>query len=397
MYIVRENLLRIGSKFMLMGMLSCLTLLLDPLGLAWGVSLTTQFLVVLFFWIGALLYLIAGISLPIIKHTISIFLLLLFSFLGSSYYIIFEGGELSTSFLRFSIPITVYPCLFLLFSVNKENEWFNKKLLQLSLLFSILIATMLYLWGMGIEVVYALHIFHEEVFILGATALSLFKVKKMNFYKWLLLSYILISCVAIVKLTGIIVVLVSFFALFILFQRSLSFYNESMRVHARGILYSILLLFIFILFYSYINYSYLLPSGSADIRTFTYKIRLNQFLENPILGLLFVGSTELSVDFFKMVIPSHSDILDIMAFGGGLGMCLFLYPVVTLLLFSLKNLALGFTLYHSMLVFLAIIVMLFNPVINQPLMAMLFWSALAYLACVEWKVKTNRANINERA
>ena len=120
-----------------------------------------------------------------------------------------------------------------------------------------------------------------------------------------------------------------------------------------------------------------LPSGSPSVRLITYFQRFTMFLESPIWGTLFMGSP--LVDIGSLRIPSHSDILDILAFGGFLGFFLFLFPFIRLFHFFKKRMDVVFevrddaTVISLFVTCTFLIEMLFNPVWNQPKIATIFW------------------------
>lgn len=65
-----------------------------------------------------------------------------------------------------------------------------------------------------------------------------------------------------------------------------------------------------------------LPTGNAEFRLHTYARAFNRFLDSPLFGRAFTGAASEEFDLFEVAastqnLPTHSDILDILA-GGGL-------------------------------------------------------------------------------
>ena len=93
------------------------------------------------------------------------------------------------------------------------------------------------------------------------------------------------------------------------------------------------------LFYAWLNYRTKLPTGNVDYRTEMYGIAWRRFLSSPIWG---TGFTESSVNYFTLYkvevatqeLPTHSDILDILAHGGLIGLALWLAVVWRILSIS---------------------------------------------------------------
>jgi O-antigen ligase len=130
----------------------------------------------------------------------------------------------------------------------------------------------------------------------------------------------------------------------------------------------------------------LLPSGSPELRLLTYEQRLLAFRESPLIGTLFQGSPlmELPGRWSTLVTPSHSDLLDILAFGGVAGFALFVAPLLVAgragwaaLRAAPEQRWLGAYSLAVAIVFL--VEMAFNPVWDQPKLAFFFWMAVGCL------------------
>ncbi|BBO28964.1 hypothetical protein AltI4_33520 [Alteromonas sp. I4] len=130
----------------------------------------------------------------------------------------------------------------------------------------------------------------------------------------------------------------------------------------------------------FLLYDYILPylpSGSPEVRLETYSFRINTFLENVFFGD-YAGSNMLlriGYLFWGFDIPSHSDVLDILAFFGLFGAFVFYYPVF------LSIFRAAYTNSHD-LTYLFIIagfvfLMAFNPIINQPKLIVVYYYILA--------------------
>lgn len=136
----------------------------------------------------------------------------------------------------------------------------------------------------------------------------------------------------------------------------------------------------------------LFPHGNPEYRLHTYQKALDKFVESPLIGNLFSGPASERFDLYQVVVsytnilPTHSDVLDILANGGVLLSLLFLVGVwrmLRLLFITIDNATLEKTkvylpaLHGLFSVFLAgIITLVFNPVLTQPNSALMLWASL---------------------
>lgn len=231
------------------------------------------------------------------------------------------------------------------------------------------------------------HIFHEEIFLVTSSS-----VLFITYFRSLLLKF-LFSFIAIssgflsFKLTGFIC---SFFAIFIISAIWWNM-NGKQKLNRRMFIilnYSLLILSVLSIVYFLHEY---LPSGSPSVRLATYAERLLMFLESPFYGTLFNGSPILQHAWLS--IPSHSDLLDILAFGGIFSFFLFLYYPMRAIFSVYKNLSFlinqkrYFLIFNFLLIISYLFVFTFNPVMHQPKLSIFFWFSLAYLLLVKIKKK----------
>ena len=130
-------------------------------------------------------------------------------------------------------------------------------------------------------------------------------------------------------------------------------------------------------------YSALLPSGSPEVRMHTYTERWELFQKSPLIGQMFVGSPIMEAGW--LIIPSHSDLLDILAFGGVVGGLLFVLPCLVAIRHGFRRLrayaAGAARIQLASVVFLCAFFfeLTFNPVLQQPKLVLFFWLALGVL------------------
>lgn len=138
-----------------------------------------------------------------------------------------------------------------------------------------------------------------------------------------------------------------------------------------------------------------LPDGNPKYRVFTYERTWAAFTDSPIWGKAFSGASAEKFGLFQVmastqVLPSHSDILDILAHGGTIGIVLFAYGLFRIARYvrgcfvARSDGALSPTLeahFHWIAAssLTAIPVVAFNPIMLQPGKAFLLWMNLGIL------------------
>jgi hypothetical protein len=148
-----------------------------------------------------------------------------------------------------------------------------------------------------------------------------------------------------------------------------------------------------------------LPSGNVEFRTLTYERAWSRFKESPGWGTLFTGAateqfTGFDTGVARNILPTHSDILDLLANGGLLGIALWLWAlarVARLAFFaSLRPSQQVHELapYAHMLACMSLAGVLtyaFNPIFLQSAKSLLLWTHLGFLAGISLLLRTNLA------
>ena len=137
------------------------------------------------------------------------------------------------------------------------------------------------------------------------------------------------------------------------------------------------------------NVVYARIKKSVPVRQRTFTERVAMWSESPLMGTNFVGSPVLSVD--SLLIPAHSDWLDLMAFGGVVGMVLFSLPLLRYIWkvwesipqiarypLPIKRIVVFSTIYLVMMM----ISMMVNPFLEKPALSFWFWASAGVLAAV---------------
>lgn len=136
-----------------------------------------------------------------------------------------------------------------------------------------------------------------------------------------------------------------------------------------------------------------LPTGNIDYRMQTYGAAWDRFLDSPLWGTLFAAEAVEKFTLYSIrgsgnVLPSHSDMLDLLANGGILAAALWICALARIARFVHANLLrpsqldrAGAPYAHALAVMSAagVVTYAFNPILLQPAMAFLLWTNLGML------------------
>ena len=378
---------KIATRLLLLVAMTFLVMLADPRDTALGLSTTQQFIPAMLALLAGAMYLIAGFR-PVGGFTWQDL------FLGMFIGFVFVGGNatamsgtLAESFANLSYISLIYFPFRLMASQPDELDWFVRRFGPFIVLTGLAISVQLIIWQVtgpyfeqrsGIY-----HIYHEEVFLLlAAIAYAATSFDKRPMLRGFVIALLLVGELFSFKNTGFIIAVLSILFLFSLPAAS------GARRSARGILRPLVGFYVLwagvvaLILLPY--YQDALPDGSTHVRFYTYQIRWQQFLDSPLFGQMFQGSPRLMVPNTNLYIPSHSDLLDLFAFGGLFGALMFGGPLLSFLA-GLRGLRragterVSWIFGYAMLIGL-VVVWTFNPVWLQPKMSAILWIALAILA-----------------
>lgn len=153
-----------------------------------------------------------------------------------------------------------------------------------------------------------------------------------------------------------------------------------------------------------------IPSGNTEFRLHMYELAFDKFTDSPLWGTVFSDSPVQKFELYdtgvaRNLLPTHSDLLDLLAHGGLIAIGLWL--LAHLRVFgAVRRTILARREAHSRHVYamtqtltcmmlLAIVTYAFNPMLLNPSRALLIWSQvgmLAGLACHFAQATPNRAD-----
>lgn len=139
-----------------------------------------------------------------------------------------------------------------------------------------------------------------------------------------------------------------------------------------------------------------LPSGNPQFRLFTYERAWARFLESPLWGSGFAAAASDKFTVFDTgvsnnVLPTHSDVLDIFAHGGLLGVSLWLWMMLRVARLAWRHALHPRHRHHPLAPYAhwlacmsmaGVLVYTFNPIILQPAKSLLLWGSLGLLSAI---------------
>lgn len=248
------------------------------------------------------------------------------------------------------------------------------------------------------------HAFHVEIFLITPLAIYFFLALQNRKLAWLITIALLVVGVLSRKNTGYLVTLYTMIHLGVLFY--LRGRNHSKNALGRILVHYLLLVTILtaaaiIGFLWYYRETYL-PSGSVEYRESTYLMAWTKFLSSPIWGTLYADTPIIEFKLYDVgladnKLPTHSDVLDMLAHGGMLGFALFLAAITLPIRTGFKALQAQMldpatkAAIHGLLGLLmaGIIDMVFNPLLLNYVMGSLFWLIQGLLYGLSRRVWSN--------
>lgn len=326
--------------------------------------------------------------------------------LGGFYSTVILKQSLMDSFVGRGLALfLVYPAYRMAVSEHQARAFWRLFFPYLLLLATVMFVGLL-VWSSGYHFISEPHIYHTQIIIPVSAGLGVIFVfrNRLPLFAYIVGSLLLSSGIILFKNTGFLVVLFAL-AMIIYIVWHTPDHNGTLLLK-RGVIGvvwlggGLALLMAMTQIDLAMFYSNYMPSGSPDVRIFTYLKRIDMFLDSPIYGTFFVGSPVevMSTKYGEIAIPSHSDILDILAFGGLMALLLFLVPIISGLWGmrgSLKDCWMpqyGMFLWAYAYTGMGMIVLSVNPIWGQPESISLFFLAVGVLLAFLEKIgRVNKA------
>ena len=238
-------------------------------------------------------------------------------------------------------------------------------------------------------------VYHEQIFLVIPMAVLLFAASVSAFVRWAGCLFFLAMAWFSAKYTSYLIgaATAAYLVLFVMVPRaaSRSGLRRAMLVYWALVLGGAVMLgFVLLGMRGTID----LPTGNVDYRMHTYMAAWERFLDSPLWGTMFAVEavqkfTLYSTGVAGNLLATHSDVLDLLANGGLLGILLWLYAHWRIARAARANLLLPELLDYAwaphahtlaVLSLAGIITYAFNPILLQPALAYLVWTNLGMLA-----------------
>ena len=313
-----------------------------------------------------------------------IVLLAIFIIAGSSYAIKVEN--IRSTFLSFGLSMLFLPAMALSIDSSRNPMGLLK---WLGIVYVLTVLTFL------IEMPFTKSTHHEEIFVAVPLGIYFLSATKLRVWKLLLGLALIGACAFSIKNTTFIMMGAVIMTALLLWILRLARIKDGLKA-------AILLLTSFLFcgallsstFLAWTKFKHKLPHGNTEYREEMYKIAWDKFVDSPVWGTGFVGESVSYFGLYKVdmptsYLPTHSDILDILANGGVIGFSLWLLTVANVFIFlymSLMKLAQksleneqGWRcmLMLSMYQICGIITYAVNPPLINPLHGYWVWGGLA--------------------
>jgi len=181
------------------------------------------------------------------------------------------------------------------------------------------------------------NVFHERMFLAVPLGVYFLMAREGRLWQWPLGLVLVAACALSFKNTTFLMILVSLGACgFVWITRVVRRYERLtavMWIYVGIVSTAAVIVGVYL---AWIQVKPELPSGNTIYRIEMYGIAWQRFLDSPVWGTLFAESTVTYFTLFRVAVgtqnlPTHSDILDIMAHGGMIGLLLWALVVWRLL------------------------------------------------------------------
>lgn len=297
---------------------------------------------------------------------------------GGAYTVLFQGHAADASFLGRGLDMLA---LFTGYYAALQPKVWNviaTWLWRLGLAAGITMFGALLVWRLGYHFVDEAHIYHEEIFVSAAAAVALYGKPGSWFPKAILTPVLLGACLLSMKNTGFLAAAIAgtFISMIVWQQHERHWVS---RLAKRTVVVFAILTAVGLAVAAVVLVPQNLPNGTPALRLVTYGIRYKMFLSSPIVGTWFTGDPNINLGY--RVVQSHSDVLDLIAFGGSLGVLL-AFPIILVVIRAAKHVVAPggartrSRTYVWTLIPLIVMEMMVNPIWHHPYISPIFWLAV---------------------
>lgn len=237
-------------------------------------------------------------------------------------------------------------------------------------------------------------VYHEQIFLVIPMAALFFARVRSWFVRWAGCAFFLAMSVMSQKWTSYLIgaLTVTYLAFLVVFPRL----SPQSRLQRVMLIYWSCLVGVVcaaVMGYLAVRGAVDVPSGNVDYRMHTYLNAWDRFTESPWWGTLFAVEavekfTPFTVGVARNMLPTHSDVMDLLANGGVLAVLLWVYALARIARIAYMNLLQPELLDRSwapyahalaVMSLAGVVTYAFNPILLQPAMAYLLWTNIGML------------------
>lgn len=253
-------------------------------------------------------------------------------------------------------------------------------------------------------------VYHEEIFLVIPLAVYAFLAWRHVLARWVGLIFFLALALLSAKNTSYLVAfLTAAYLAMLQWWHGVSALPPLHRVWRGYVTLVALTLVALAVAYLLLHRETYLPSGNVDYRSHTYGLAWRQFLDSPAWGTWFTAQgvqkfTLYTVGSTRNLLPTHSDVMDLLANGGVLGIALWFVGLFKIAHRAWRCLLAPRWRAHpwapyahtlTMISLAAVVTYAFNPIMLQPGMAYLMWLSLGFLLGLA--LRSDAASLPEEA
>jgi O-antigen ligase len=305
---------------------------------------------------------------------------------GSAHARFVEGFH--ATFLNLGLYIVAAPAAALMMVCSRSPVRLAQSYLKLLVITAIAMS-------IGLVLVYGrAELYHEQIFLLIPVAVASAIAIRQRGYAWLWSILFLGTALLSQKNTSYLIALLAvvYIAVFLWLSR-IERTSSVKRLWAHYLAFvCVLAMTAAACYLIYFRHRYL-PSGNVEFRSFTYRAAWQQFMDSPLWGTSFSAEsvrkfTLYSIGIARNRLPTHSDVMDLLANGGLLAIGLWVWAYVRAGVFAYRRVLAPRFLHYpwaaqahtfALISLAAIIVYAFNPILLQPEMAYLTWTTFGFL------------------